>query len=127
MLSRRVDPELLRLQALPYRWIGFVRCADGTRCTGALVSDRHVLTAGVHTLQQAHTMSLPLPQRCKSLQRGHQIAACFARQPADWGVCWAVVQGTVYLIIGAHISCGTRTLASGLPSTTTSRRSRRHR
>lgn len=33
-------------QAVPYRFIGFLRCKDGTRCTGALISDRHVLTAG---------------------------------------------------------------------------------
>ena len=43
--------HLLHMQALPYRWIGFLRCADSTRCTGALVSDRHVLTAGADTVQ----------------------------------------------------------------------------
>jgi len=38
--------EVLNTKEIPFRYIGFLRCADGTRCTGALISPHHVLTAG---------------------------------------------------------------------------------
>lgn len=75
------------LQALPYRWIGFLRCADGTRCTGALVSDRHVLTAGANELEWAQRLlhyhnTANGCTHCKRLHKaasmGYALHACLA-------------------------------------------------
>ena len=40
------------------RYIGFLRCADGTRCTGALISPHHVLTAGAPPPPPPHPPTL---------------------------------------------------------------------
>lgn len=82
---------------MPYRFIGFLRCADGTRCTGSLISDRHVLTAGANLkLSRLESMRIGAEMECNvalwlfTPDRAASNTMAHARQlHGSWLLCWS--------------------------------------
>lgn len=63
-LEPNMARERVNTRIVPYRFVGFLRCADGTRCSAALISAHHVLTAGhcVFDYTGTHQLRDPHPR-----------------------------------------------------------------